>query len=84
MFWKVLSGVLFISAFVFVSSAYAGKTELTTYYPSPYGEYKDVKASHSFQVPYKTVGTDKTKVKAGEIWIEPCPTGQTWNGTACV
>ena len=36
---KTVLGVVFVSAFVFVSSAYAGKVELTTYYPSPYGEY---------------------------------------------
>ena len=70
MFRKILSGVLFISAFMIASNAYAGKMELTTYYPAPYGEYKDIKASGSLKVPVKTVGTDTTKVTAGEIWVE--------------
>ena len=49
---------------------FAGKMELTTYYPAPYGEYKDIKASGSLKVPVKTVGTDTAKVTAGEIWVE--------------
>ncbi len=39
MFQKNSSISVLIFAFVFASSAYAGKVELTTYYPSPYGEY---------------------------------------------
>lgn len=42
----------------------------TTYYPSPYGEYNELKATGSLTVPVKPVGTDTTKVVAGEIWFE--------------
>ncbi|MDD5226404.1 MAG: hypothetical protein PHV97_04365 [Candidatus Omnitrophica bacterium] len=67
---KIAVALAFVSVVVFASNAYAGKVELTTYYPAPYGEYKDVKANNSFTVPVKTVGGDTTKVTAGEIWIE--------------
>ena len=70
MFWKILLRAVFISAFVLVSSAFAGKVELTTYYPMPAAEYKDVKANNSFVVPTKAVGGDTTKVNPGEIWVE--------------
>ena len=67
------------------ASAYAGKVELTTYYPAPNGEYSKLEASNKLKVPVvspsgKTV--DNTVV--GEIWVDPCATGQTWNGSACV
>ena len=82
-FRMIFSVVFLVSAFVVASAAYAGKAELTTYYPAPYGEYKDIKASNSLQVPVKTVGGDP--VNPGEIWIDPhpCPTGQSWDGDAC-
>jgi hypothetical protein len=83
--WNAVLGVVFALAFVFASNAYAGKVELTTYYPAPYGEYRDVKAAHSFQVPVKPVHGDVGAVTTGEIWVEgPCPGAGTWNGTACV
>ena len=62
--------VLAMVAFVLVPNAYAGRVELTTYYPAPYGEYKDLKASNSLKVPIKMVNGDTTKVTPGEIWIE--------------
>jgi hypothetical protein len=45
MFLKNVFRVVFFSAFVFTSVAYAGKVELTTYYPSPYGEYMTLKST---------------------------------------
>lgn len=36
---------MLIGMFVFTSFAYAGKVELTTYYPAPYGEYKNLNAT---------------------------------------
>jgi len=45
MFPKNILGVLIFSVFVFASSAYAGKAELTAYYPSAYGEYKNLKST---------------------------------------
>ena len=70
LFKYIVTGALVMAAFMFVSNAYAGKMELTTYYPSPHGEYKDVKTSGSLTIPAKTVGTDTSKVRAGEIWFE--------------
>ena len=67
---KTVLGLVFVSAFVFASNAFAGKVELTTYYPAPYGEYKTVKATSSFTVPVKTVAGDTNKVTSGEIWVE--------------
>ncbi len=69
MFRKTLLGVAFVSAFVLASSAYAGKMELTTLYPAPNGEYKEIKATTTLKVPVKTV-TAVSQVKAGEIWVE--------------
>jgi len=67
---KAFLFVLIVLVLAMAPSAFAGKMELTTYYPAPYGEYKDIKASGSLKVPVKTVGTDTTKVTAGEIWVE--------------
>jgi len=39
MFQKNILGLIFLSVFVFASNAYAGRVDLTTYYPAPYGEY---------------------------------------------
>jgi len=36
------------------ASVYAGKAELTTYYPAPYGEYSTLNATNSLIVPKKT------------------------------
>ena len=74
---------LAILTFLVIPAAYAGKTELTTYYPAPYGEYKDLQASNKLKVPVKPVNGDTNAVIPGEIWVEgPCPTG-AWNGSAC-
>ena len=70
MFLKNVLYGLILSVIILMPTAYAGKMELTTYYPAPYGEYKNLQASQSLRVPIKTVDGDKTKVTAGEIWIE--------------
>ena len=41
---NILTG-LFILMLVLAPSAYAGKVELTTYFPSPYAEYKNLKST---------------------------------------
>ena len=69
MFLKNIFPVILFSAFVFVTSAYAGKMELTTYYPAPYGEYKDLQASNKLKVPVKNVDAQSPLV-AGEIWVQ--------------
>ncbi len=52
MIQRNILGVVFISAFVLASNAYAGKVDLTTYYPAPYGEYVDLQArAVYFQAP---------------------------------
>ena len=69
---KTLLGVLFLSAFVAVSSAYAGKVELTTYYPVPNAEYKDLEASNKLAVPTVPKNTKTiANTTVGEIWVEP-------------
>jgi hypothetical protein len=45
MFQKKTLGILFVTAFVLISVAYAGKVELTTYYPAPFGEYEDLQTN---------------------------------------
>ena len=40
-----------ILAFMIIPAGYAGKTELTTYYPSPHGEYKQLQANDSSTTP---------------------------------
>ncbi len=44
---KKIFPMLVISALVLVPSAYAGKVELTTYYPAPAGEYKTLSTSEA-------------------------------------
>jgi hypothetical protein len=45
MFKKIISSVLIVLVLAMAPSAYAGKVELTTYYPAPYGEYKELKST---------------------------------------
>jgi hypothetical protein len=40
---NILLCCLIVSILVMAPAAYAGKVELTTYYPAPYGEYKELK-----------------------------------------
>ena len=82
MFQKIFSFALIIFVLVTVPAAFAGKVELTTYYPAPYGEYSELQASTKLKVPVVSSGA-KTTSTVGEIWVE-CPAGQTWNGNACV
>ena len=84
MFRKISLGVFFVLTCVAASSAFAADIEHSTNYPSPNGEYSDLKATGSFKIPVKTVNGDKTKVSKGEIWFEACPGTQHWNGSACV
>ena len=39
---RAILGVVVVSAFVFASTAFAGRVDLTTYYPSPYGQYTNL------------------------------------------
>ena len=67
----LLAGMTF-----FAASAFAGRVELTTYYPAPQGDYNAVQVSQKLKVPYVTTGTKDTTAMPGEIWVEgPCPTG---------
>ena len=43
MLWPTLIGLILAMA----PFAYAGKVELTTYYPAPYGEYKELKTTEN-------------------------------------
>ncbi|MFA5159584.1 MAG: hypothetical protein WC484_03650, partial [Candidatus Omnitrophota bacterium] len=45
MFRRTVLGVVFVSTVVFASTAFAGRVDLTTYYPAPYGEYKNLKST---------------------------------------
>ena len=51
---------LVIPMVFFSTAAFAGRVELTTYYPAPHGEYKTLKASES--VTAKGADQDNTKV----------------------
>jgi hypothetical protein len=42
---KSFLSVLILSILAMAPSVYAGKVELTTYYPAPYGEYKEIKTT---------------------------------------
>ncbi len=67
-FFALAGLVLLITA-----SAYAGKVELTTYYPAPNGEYSSLQATTTFKVPVVTsTSTPKTvaTTTVGEIWVE--------------
>lgn len=63
---------LLLAMIALAPSASAGKVELTTYYPAPYGEYTEVKASNKFKVPVTTAAAPKTTANttAGELWVE--------------
>ncbi len=67
MIQKDILGVVFVSAFVLASNAYAGKVELTTFYPAPYGEYNKLQSGGSCVGtgcnPATDVADDKLKVK---------------------
>ena len=71
MFRITVLAVLFVSVLMAASSAYAGRVELTTYYPAPTGEYKDVKATNTLKVPVVVAGTKTVaNTTPGEIWVE--------------
>lgn len=46
------------------------KVKLTTYYPVPNAEYKNLKTTTSFVIPVKDVDGNANNVEAGEIWVE--------------
>ena len=86
---KSISGVMFFSAFVFISSAHAGKVELTTYYPAPNGEYSRLQASGSCVG--STCGTaaddvtnDNLKVKGTTTTTNATITGTTTTTNASI
>jgi hypothetical protein len=55
---NILSYSLIVFIFAAVPSVYAGKVELTTYYPAPYGEYKEIKTTEKAEFA-QTSGTVK-------------------------
>ena len=62
MFKNTVLGSLTVLILAIVPSAFAGKVELTTYYPAPYGEYKELKASQALLQPTDTPNTcDSTR-----------------------
>ena len=62
---------------VLAPSVYAGKTELTTYYPSPYGEYETLKSTN-----YQNIGGSCVLITARAIVGSTA--AQTWTATtAC-
>ena len=67
MFQKTIVVTILISVFVFPFSAYAGKVELTTYYPAPYGEYKTLKSTQDASFATSSgnvgIGTESPKAK---------------------
>jgi hypothetical protein len=44
---KSIPCILIISALIIIPSAFAGRVEVTTYYPSNYGEYKNLKSTEA-------------------------------------
>ena len=44
---KIFLGFLIVLILAVAPSVFAGKVELTTYYPAPFGEYKQLKATGS-------------------------------------
>ena len=51
-----------ISLLMILPTAYAGKVELTTYYPAPYGEYKTLKSTDDSTFNSLTVGLGLGKI----------------------
>jgi len=90
MIQKIFLSTLIASVLVMLPSAHAGKVELTTYYPSPHGEYKDVKASGSVEVGTTAApGTFKLvdgNQAAGKLLVSDADGVGTWQaatGGAC-
>ncbi len=68
---RAVLGLLILSAFVSVPSAYAGKVELRTYYPAPNGDYRNFESLNSLTLPKKSADDEHTTPQpaAGEIWV---------------
>lgn len=49
MFKKIVIFSAWIGSTFFIATAFAGKVELTTYYPAPYGEYQALKATQGMR-----------------------------------
>ena len=47
MFQKIFLGVSIVLVLAMAPSAFAGKIELTTYYPAPFGEYKNINTTEN-------------------------------------
>jgi len=63
---KIFFWSLIIFTCVMATSMYAGKVELTTYYPAPYGEYNQLSANK------QTYASDKVQPgTSGRIRLEP-------------
>lgn len=62
--------LVFVLVLLMSPMVYAGKVELTTYYPVPDGEYKDLRANRSLAAPVRDINGDTTKVRRGDIWFE--------------
>ncbi len=76
---KIVVYFLWAAAIFLTTHAYAGKSELATYYPSPAGEYDELKTNHKLILPVKPVDTTTlvpTGLTPGEIWVYgACPSG---------
>lgn len=56
MFSRTLRAFLLISFCLMTGIAYAGKVELSTYYPAPFGEYSELNVTKSFIPPRMSTG----------------------------
>jgi hypothetical protein len=73
--WKMQKGLmkplllaLLLSGAIFSGpSVEAFEEKLETYYPAPYGEYKDLVASDKMVIPVKETGAEPIN---NEIWVE--------------
>ena len=63
---KYILFALVISAFMIIPAAFAGRVDLTTYYPAPYGKYKNLKSTEgsNFATSLGNVGIRTTSPRA--------------------
>ena len=80
---KTILHTLVILTFIVIPTAFAGRVDLTTYYPAPYGEYKNLKSTESsyFATSSGNVGIGGTAPAYKlQLWSDSAakPVSNTW------
>ena len=72
---KKIVAIASIASFVFPAMLFAGRVDLTTYYPAPYGEYSQLRSNKATLGTNATIPATEGVMNFGGIAVEPAITG---------